>query len=273
MIEKIGQSLIDVYNNLTVLSIVDIVLLTLMFYLMFRIAQKYNSSAFIMTVFFAIQITLLVKLFDIKVIGEILTYLCSLSVIIFIILFRTEIKREIWKESVAESIGEIVVTRFAGLEHEVRECIDIIIKACQSMSKRNVGALIVIVPQKIPMQIAESGTILGCDLSTEIIENIFTPNTPLHDGAMLISGNQITAAGCFLPLTQDTHLPKELGTRHRAGIGITEMADVLSIIVSEESGVISVARRGSITRYADAQMLTKSLEEIYGLRSNTKWQK
>ncbi|MEG2117230.1 MAG: DNA integrity scanning protein DisA nucleotide-binding domain protein, partial [Clostridia bacterium] len=161
---------------------------------------------------------------------------------------------------------EIAVSKFSGSEKEIAQCIQIIIKALQSMSKRNVGALIVIIPSKIPMQIAESGVFMNADLSTEIIENIFTPNTPLHDGAMLITGNKILASGCFLPLTQDTNLPKDLGTRHRAGIGITEMTDVLSLIVSEETGVISIVRRGVIKRYADAQMLTNAMEQIYGIK-------
>lgn len=266
MFEEAGAKLYAIFANFTVISAIDILLLAILFHFMFYIAKKYNSSFFILASLLFILVTFLTKLFNLVGISTILTMVCSMALIVFFVIFRSELRREMWKKSRVEKMGEIAVTKFTGTEYEIRECINLIIKACQSMSKRNVGALLIIVPSQIPMQIAESGVMLNCDLSSEIIENIFTPNTPLHDGAMLISGNKITAAGCFLPLTQDNSLPKDLGTRHRAGIGITEMSDVLAIIVSEETGVISLARRGVLKRYADADMMTTSLEEIYGVR-------
>ena len=131
------------------------------------------------------------------------------------------------------------------------------------MSKKNTGAIIVLAAGEIPGQIIDSGIKLESDISSELIESVFFPNTPLHDGAMMISGTKILAAGCFLPLSHNDNIPKDLGTRHRAGIGITETIDVVSLIVSEETGVISIARAGKITRYADADMLRKTLNKYY----------
>ena len=101
------------------------------------------------------------------------------------------------------------------------------------------------------------------DISSALIESIFFPKTPLHDGAMIINGTKILASGCFLPLSQETNIPKELGTRHRAGIGITETINVTALIVSEETGIISIAQSGKIKRYADSEMLRQTLKEYY----------
>ena len=149
-------------------------------------------------------------------------------------------------------------------EEKIHSCISEIIKALQDMSKNDIGAIIVLSTDNVPTQILDSGVTLDSDISSELIESVFFPKTPLHDGAMIISGTKIVAAGCFLPLSQDMDkIPKDLGTRHRAGIGITETIDVVSLIVSEESGIISIARAGKITRYADAVMLKQILSKYY----------
>ena len=116
----------------------------------------------------------------------------------------------------------------------------------------------------IPPQIIDSGVKLDADISSELIESVFFPKTPLHDGAMIISDTKIVAAGCFLPLSQNMdNIPKDLGTRHRAGLGVTETIDVVSLIVSEETGIISIARAGRISRYADFATLKKTLNKYY----------
>ena len=131
------------------------------------------------------------------------------------------------------------------------------------MSKNDVGAIIVLSTGNVPDQILTSGVRIDSDISSELIESIFFPKTPLHDGAMIINGTRVVSAGCFLPLSQTDNIPKDLGTRHRAGIGITENIDVTSIIVSEETGIISVATAGKITRYADTETLKKTLTRYF----------
>ena len=126
------------------------------------------------------------------------------------------------------------------------------------------GAIIVLANGNIPNPILESGVRLDSDISSELIESVFFPKTPLHDGAMIINGTKIVSAGCFLPLSQNVdNIPKDLGTRHRAGIGVTETIDVVTFIVSEETGIISVAKEGKITRYADVEILKKTLASYY----------
>jgi diadenylate cyclase len=149
-------------------------------------------------------------------------------------------------------------------EEKIQRSITEIIKALQNMSKNDVGAIIVLSTGNIPNQILDSGVRIDSDISSELIESVFFPKTPLHDGAMIISGTKIVGAGCFLPLSQNIdNIPKDLGTRHRAGIGITETIDVISFIVSEETGIISIARAGKITRYADFEALKKTLNKYY----------
>ena len=131
------------------------------------------------------------------------------------------------------------------------------------MSKNDVGAIIVLANNNVPPQILNSGVMLDSDISSQLIESVFFPKTPLHDGAMVLDGTKIVAAGCFLPLTQQENVPKDMGTRHRAGLGVTESLDVVSIIVSEETGIISIARAGKITRYVDTETLKKTLKEYY----------
>ena len=132
----------------------------------------------------------------------------------------------------------------------------------QNLSKNNIGALIVFSNGNLPKDIVDSGIALGANISSQLIEGIFIPKAPLHDGAMIIVGDKIQAAGCFLPLTQKD-FPKDYGTRHRAGIGITEVADVSTVIVSEETGIVSVVKRGEITRYMDSESLKRFLKEYY----------
>ena len=146
---------------------------------------------------------------------------------------------------------------------EVERCITAIIKALQNMSKNNVGALVVLSRNNLPRQILQSGIAVDAEISSQMLEGIFFPKSPLHDGAMIIKGHKIQAAGCFLPLTQKTSYPKEYGTRHRAGIGITEVANVMSLVVSEETGIISIIKQGNVTRYADYDMLVDALKDYY----------
>ena len=131
------------------------------------------------------------------------------------------------------------------------------------MSKDNIGALIILANDNLPRQVLESGVAIDGKISTQLIEGIFFPKAPLHDGAMVINNYKVQAAGCFLPLTQNVNIPKELGTRHRAGIGITETSNVIALIVSEETGIITIAQRGKISRYADYDLLRKTLNDYY----------
>ncbi len=183
-----------------------------------------------------------------------------------LILFNVEVKKKVWDiNSTKVSHSE----KASGSNTEIRShaeterCITNVIKALQNMSKNNVGALVVLSKGSLPKQVLHSGVEIEAEISTQLIEGIFFPKAPLHDGAMIIHGHKIQAAGCFLPLTQKTSYPKEYGTRHRAAIGITEVANVISLVVSEETGIISIVKQGNVTRYADYDMLLDALKDYY----------
>ena len=190
-------------------------------------------------------------------------FVVLLTSFFMLLLFSVEIKRSIWaKKNVTQPVStdKAVAVR----KTETEACIEAIIRACQNMSKNDIGALIVLSHGNLPKTILESGTYINADISQQMIEGIFFPKAPLHDGALIIDEYKMIAAGCFLPLTQNNEkYSKDLGPRHRAGIGITEVSNVVSIIVSEETGIISIVKQGKIARYADYNMLRKELREYY----------
>jgi diadenylate cyclase len=151
-------------------------------------------------------------------------------------------------------------------DDELLKVVGEIVKAAQKCSKNDVGALMVLTQSALPEIIINSGVVLNALISEPLIVSIFNKYCPLHDGALVIKGNRLIAAGCFLQISQDVKLDKELGTRHRAAIGITEIRpDVLAVVVSEETGIISIAKKGQIKRYVTSEILQQELEAFYGI--------
>lgn len=183
-----------------------------------------------------------------------------------LIMYNVEIKKSLWDshDDKKPKLSEMIFAKdSAPGTDSAEQCIADIIRALQNMSKNNVGALIVLSKGNLPKQVLQSGVRMDADISTQLIEGVFFPKAPLHDGAMILKGHKIQAAGCFLPLTQKTNYPKDFGTRHRAGIGITEVANVVSLVVSEETGIISIIKQGNVQRYADYDMLLSALRDYY----------
>ena len=184
----------------------------------------------------------------------------TLGVIALVVVFQPELRRGL--EYVGRS--KIMKAPFGQLDKEkAKKITDEFIKAIDYCSSTRTGALIVLERETALTDIAETGTEINADISAQLIGNIFYEGAPLHDGAMIIRGDQIYAAGCVLPLTENKNLNKSLGTRHRAGIGITENSDAISIIVSEETGIISFAVDGKLTRYLDVKSAEKILLDLY----------
>lgn len=201
----------------------------------------------------------------VPVLYELYWLLAVTGVIIFCVAFITEIRRGVLKMVSPKRLAGHYLTTGGFSDEELSHGVAEIIKAVQTFSKNNIGALIVIINNFIPQQIVESGIKLESAISAALLESIFNTKAPLHDGAVLIKGAKVLAAGCFLPLSQDNTLPQELGTRHRAALGVSEAYDVLTVIVSEETGVISTAKLGEIERYLDTTMLYEQLLQFYGL--------
>ena len=247
-----------------IVVLVSVFALTVLFYYMFKFLLDNNAGSVVALFIFVMIIGTCLVLFNDGVDNTFLLVIIAIFVVMIVALYSVEIKRVIWTRRNQRHLDARNAESRIYDEEKVQKCISEIIKALQDMSKNDIGAIIVLSNGNVPAQILDSGVSLDSDISSELIESVFFPKTPLHDGAMIISGTKIVAAGCFLPLSQGIeNIPKDLGTRHRAGIGVTETIDVMSIIVSEETGIISIARAGRITRYADLDALKRTLGKYY----------
>lgn len=255
------------FNGFEVLYAIEVVLFFALIFFVSKVLRENDATKLMLAYWFLLIAGGCMNVFA----GEIMTkqiffiYVLLISSVM-LIMFSGEVKKFFWDVHQAESV---VLEKITGGSTEVHSkadterCIANIIKALQNMSKNNVGALVVLSRGSLPKQVLQSGIMIDAEISTQMIEGVFFPKAPLHDGAMVIHGHKIQAAGCFLPLTQKTSYPKEYGTRHRAAIGITEVANVISLVVSEETGIISIVRQGTVTRYADYDMLMDTLKDYY----------
>lgn len=267
-----AESVIDFFNNFKVMYAVEIVFFFLVIYFVSKILRENEATKLMFGYWLILLVGGAITLFADNVFDEpiidgtfYLTYVVLVSAFM-LILFNVEVKKTLWD---VHSTKASHLEKASGSNAEIRShadterCITNVIKALQNMSKNNVGALIVLSKGSLPKQVLQSGVVIEAEISTQLIEGIFFPKAPLHDGATIIHGHKIQAAGCFLPLTQKTSYPKEYGTRHRAAIGITEVANVISLVVSEETGIISIVKQGNVTRYADYDMLVDALKDYY----------
>lgn len=240
-----------------------IVLFALMFYYVFRILKISNVRSVIVVFTLLIVATGIVFITNNELKGDAYMVIPFVLSGLVLVIFNVEVKRDILNMGAFNVLTEKANHQASATKDEVERYVADIIKALQNLSKDNIGALIILSNDNIPSQVLESGVLLEAKISSQLIEGIFFPKAPLHDGAMIINNYKIQAAGCFLPLTQNVNIPKELGTRHRAGIGITETSNVIALIVSEETGIITIAQRGKISRYADYDLLKKTLNDYY----------
>lgn len=196
-------------------------------------------------------------LLNLRILNYILTSVMTYGVIALIIIFQPELRRTL------EQFGSNKFTRFFGIDKDAKtkttEDVYKIVIAATELSKMKTGALIVIEREIKIKDIIETGVILNAEVSPQLLVNLFTPNTPLHDGAVVISENKIVSGACILPLASDTDIAKELGTRHRAAIGISKESDSIAVVVSEETGKISIARDGTLIADLKEDALKKIL--------------
>jgi diadenylate cyclase len=253
------QHTIDIFQHFNWIWAVEILILAVVFYLSWSFFKKRNAIWLVYICMAVCLVVLISAILNFKA-AKIYAAIMILCFIIFpVALFPADIKRSLFRASWKNALSSKSITD--ELTHEdITKTREEIVRACQNMSKNDVGSLIVIADK--PMEsVVESGTSLNSILTSELIETIFYPKSPLHDGAILVTANRIIAAGCYLPLTSRNDLPKEFGTRHRAAIGISEATpSVTAIVVSEESGIISAVHDGKILRYLDGEKLTKVVE-------------
>lgn len=237
--------------------IFQFILFTLVFYFVFKVLKNNKGTKFVAAVIVAVVFCGITFAFS-DFMSEILLIIILMIALIVFSMFHTEIKRTLLDANVKKSKNATITV--SGVE----DIIDEMIRAVQNMSKNDIGALIVLSDENLPEGIIESGTVVNARISSQMIEAVFYPKAPLHDGAMIIEGNKIYAAGCFLPLAQSENLPKDMGSRHRAALGVTTVASVTAIVVSEETGIISIVRNGVVKKkYADASDIKNALSDYY----------
>ncbi len=241
-------------------DLVDILLLTVLIYEMLLHMRHTRISQTIKGVVILLIATWLSDMIGMRTIHALLSWVINAGPVLLIVLFQPEIRR------VLEELGTNAILD-SGMRKQPMSNTDLMIDemvlALGNMSRRRVGALIVIENKTRLTDVIATGTKVDGMVSQPLIENIFEPNTPLHDGAVVVRGERIMSAACLLHLSDTTGVGRDLGTRHRAGLGMSEVSDATVFIVSEETGIISMARGGQLTRHLDEDSLKKILHALY----------
>ena len=249
--ESIGTLFSQIWFAITTISlfdILDIIIVAFIIYKAVDFLRESRAAQLIKGIIILVVISALANLFNLVSLKWLLAKVFDYALIAVVVIFQPELRRAL--ERVGRSnIAAIAKGQFvADTEDKVGSCIAAVCRSVTTMSDKRIGALIVFERETKLGDIANTGTVINADVSTEMVENIFFPKSPLHDGGMIIRDGKILAAGCILPLTANNDLNSQLGTRHRAAIGMSENSDAVVIIVSEETGNISVAMNGSISR-------------------------
>ncbi len=237
--------------------ILDLVIVIFLGYKFVKSVKKSRVAQLLKGILLFVVIVAVSDLLNLKILNFILTSVMTYGVIALIIIFQPELRRTL------EQLGSNKFTRFFGIDKDVitktKEDIYKIVIAATELSKSRTGGLIVIEREIKIKDIIETGVVLNAEVSPQLLVNIFTPNTPLHDGAVIISENKIVSGACILPLASSQDIAKELGTRHRAAIGISKESDAIAIVISEETGKISIARDGTLIADLKEDALKKIL--------------
>jgi len=241
-------------------DVLDIAIIAFILYRLIIIIRGTRAVQLLKGLILLLMTTVAVRQLGLTAIDWVLRQVMTVGLIAIPIVFQPELRRGL------EHLGRgkiFVRTSYQCAERDIEQTTEEIIKCIQVLVKNRIGALIVLERQTGINEFIETGIRIDSLVSAELLINIFMPRTPLHDGAVIIRGNRIMAAGCYLPLTENPHLSKELGTRHRAALGISEHSDAVSIIVSEETGAVSLANNGKLTRYLDNKTLEKMLANLF----------
>lgn len=256
------RNIFGVIAGINIGDVLDVVLLSLLIYKAFQLVRETHAGQLMKGVIYLLICNILVNLLDMSVMQIILRMVWEIGFIALIILFQPELRQLL--EKLGKSKIAMLGRTTAAEEDEVaiRATIDNLVKACISMSESKTGALLVLEQTTILNDVVSSGTVVDAAVSRDLICNVFYPKSPLHDGAVVIRDNRIHAASCILPLTQNSNISRELGTRHRAALGMSENSDALVLVVSEETGTISLANKGELKRGFDSITLKTTLEAL-----------
>lgn len=250
------KDLISMLPIIKVMDVVDILLVAYLIYKLFFMLRTTGAARILKSVVIILLMTALTQLLNMYLTNFILDRVVEIGLIVLVVIFQPELRRMLEKLG-GKSFREILSTKEE--KRDIDRVITQTVNACEIMSKERTGALIVFERTTSLMDYQKSGTVIDAIVSTELLRNIFFIKAALHDGAVIIRNERIAAAGCVLPLTENHNISSDLGTRHRAGIGMSEVSDALVVIVSEETGTISVAIGGMLKRHLAPQTLEKLL--------------
>ncbi len=261
-ITDIWNSLLNVFYSITFIDILDIIFLAVILYWVIKLVRETRAEQLVKGLAVLAVVLFILNQFEFKAMKVISEMVVNVGLLAFVVMFQPELRRALEKVGRSKVVKPMMLfdTSVPNENDAGRAALEQIVLACEKLSRTATGALIVIERQtKLGEQI-ETGTILNAIPSEELFRNIFFPNTPLHDGAVIMRNGMVYAAGCFLPKpSKEELINKELGSRHRAAIGMSEVSDAIIIIVSEETGMISIAENGTLERGFDRDRLRKYL--------------
>ncbi|REK59982.1 MAG: TIGR00159 family protein [Thermobacillus sp.] len=244
----------DMTWNDWIKDIIDIAIVSFIIYQLIMIVRGTRAVQLLKGILVLVATWAVSTWFNLYTLKWLINQMFTFGVVSVLIIFQPELRRAL------EQLGRgKIFARSTLVNRDVTDQIGEVIKAVNYLARRKIGALIVFERETGLIEYTESGTMLEARISSELLINLFTPNTPLHDGAVVIRGSQVAAAGCYLPLSENPFISKELGTRHRAAIGLTEVTDAVAIIVSEETGQVSLSVGGMIVRDINEESLISKL--------------
>lgn len=258
------------FLTLKITDVIDILVMTFLIYKVIMLVKETRAAQllkglFIILIFSRISIAL-----NLYTVNWLISNIFTAGLVLIIVVFQPELRRAFEKLGRSNRwfipFGKIKPQQFDKKTDEI-------VNAVASLSRQKIGALIVIENKVGLADIVETGTILGAEISSELLINIFFPNSPLHDGALIIKEEKISAAGCFLPLSSNNTISKELGTRHRAALGMSEKSDAFIIVVSEETGVITTVYNSELSRHIDSETLRNTLKKLFYESDNSIFKK
>ena len=263
--EQLSAILWNITHRPRLVDVVDILLLTFIIYTLLSHTRQTRISQIIKGIVILLAASWVSKLIGMRTIHALLSWVINAGPVLLIVLFQPEIRR------VLEELGTTSLFDSSSRMQELNNTeliIDEMILALEHMARRRVGALIVIEQKTRLNDVISTGTMVDGVISQPLIENIFEPNTPLHDGAVVVRGDRGVSAACLLRLSDTTGVGRDLGTRHRAGLGVSEVSDAIVFIVSEETGIISMAKDGHLVRHLDEASLHQILQGIYETKND-----
>lgn len=252
-------------HRLGVIDVIDILIVAVILYELLLLTRHTRGSALLKGLFLLLVIMLLSNLLGLKSLNWLLLAVLQNGALVLVILFQPELRKAL------ERMGRsrlLTKTSRRNVDEERDTVMAEIVQTVVDLSRRRVGALLVFERKTGLEDVIETGTRLNAEVSAPLLENIFEPNTPLHDGAVVIRDDQVIAAACILPLAEASGVSRELGTRHRAAVGISENADAVVIVVSEETGIVSMARDGALKRPLSTDELKAFLNDYYSITNS-----